>query len=94
VTPALTEAPEIRVRGGSPTADEEEAVRSAIFQLWQDARARAAAASGPSPWVLAARAEATQREVTAVRGARAWRLSGRIAATPVTTNQTGRGDTK
>jgi hypothetical protein len=94
VTPALIAPPEIRVRGGSPTADEEEAVRSAILQLWQDARAQAAAASGPSPWVLAARAEATQRDATAVRGARAWRLSGRIAAAPVTTNQIGRGDAK
>jgi hypothetical protein len=89
-----SDAPEIRVRSGSPTVDEEEAVRSAILQLWQDARAKAAAASGLSPWVLAARAESTLRDATAVRGARAWRLSGRIATSPMTTNQTGRGDAK
>jgi hypothetical protein len=81
------------VRGGSPTPEEEEAVRSAILHLWREARAKAAAASGPSPWVLAARAEATQRDATAVRGARAWPLSARIA-NPMTTNQTGRDNAK
>jgi hypothetical protein len=94
VTQAVTEPLEVRVRGGSPTPQEEDVLRAAILHLWQDARAKAAAGSGPSPWVLAARAVATQRDATAVRGARAWRLSGRIAAPPTTTNQTGRGDAK
>jgi hypothetical protein len=92
VTPS--DPPEVRVRAGSPTQEEEQAVRSAIYQLWQEARAKAAAASGPSPWVLAARAESTLRDTTALRGAGAWRLSGRIATNPMTANQTGRGDAK
>jgi hypothetical protein len=87
------EPPEVRVRAGSPTKEEEDAVRSAILRLWLDEHAKAAAASGPSPWVLAARTEGTQRDATAVRGARAWLLSARIAD-PMTTNQTGRGDAK
>ena len=90
----MTEQPEVRVRSGSPTPQEEEAIHAALVQLWQAARAKAAAASGPSPWVLAARAEATSRDATALRGARAWRLSGRIGVTPVTQTQTGRGDAK
>jgi hypothetical protein len=44
--------------------------------------------------VLVPRAGSTRRNTTALRGARAWRLSGRIAANPITTNQTGRGDAK
>jgi len=90
----MTEPPEVRVVAGSPTEQEEAAVRSAIVRLWQDARAKAARASGPSPWVLAARAEGTGRGSTALRGARAWRLSGRIGAPPVTLTQIGRGDAK
>jgi hypothetical protein len=90
----VTEPPDVRVRAGSPTPLEEEAVRSAITRLWLEERAKAAAASGPSPWVLAARAKATGRGTTALRGTRAWRLSGRIEATPVSQNQIGRGDAK
>jgi len=88
------EPPDVHVRAGSPTPQEEEAVRSAITRLWLDARAKAAAAAGRSSWVLAARAEATGRGATALRGARAWRLSGRIGPTPVTQTQIGRGDAK
>jgi hypothetical protein len=62
--------------------------------MWRQERAQAATAAGRSPWVTAARVEATRRGIGALRGARAWRLSGRIAADPPTPTQTGRGDAK
>jgi len=91
----VSEGPDVRIRTGSPTPDEEAAVFAAIDRIWSDERAKAAAATGPSGWVRAARLEATRRSANAVRGARAWRLSGAAAGgDPPTQTQTGRGDAK
>jgi len=87
----VTEGPEARIRAGSPTSEEEAAVLAAIEHIWLEERAKAAAASGPSGWVTAARLEATRGSVNAVRGARAWRLSGAPGWDPATP-KTGRGD--
>ncbi len=90
----MTEGPEARIRAGSPTPEEEAAVVAAIDRIWQEERAKAAAARGPSGWVAAARLEATRRTPAALRGARAWRLSGWSGADPATPTQIGRGDAK
>lgn len=88
----MTDEPEARIRAGSPTPEEEAAVLAALERIWQDERAKATAAAGPSGWVSAARLEATRRGAAAVRGARAWRLSGLFGCEPATQTQTGRGD--
>ena len=90
----MTEGPEARIRAGSPTPEEESAVFAAIDRIWRDERAKATAAAGRSPWVTAAREEATRRGLSTLRGARAWRLSGLIGVDPATQTQTGRGDAK
>jgi hypothetical protein len=84
----------VTIMAGSPTPDEERAVGAALEQVWHAERAASARASGLSPWVLAARAEATKRGRRVLRSARAWRLSGRVTARPETSTQTGRGDSK
>ena len=90
----MSDAPEGRIRAGSPTPDEEAAVFAALDRIWHDERAKAVAAAGRSGWVTAARIESTRRSVNALRGARAWRLSGLIAGDTATPTQTGRGDAK
>jgi hypothetical protein len=90
----VTDGPEARIRAGSPTAEEEAVVLAAIDRIWRDERAKAAAATGRSPWITAARLEATRRSAAGIRGARAWRLSGSVGADPATPTQTGRGDAK
>ena len=90
----MSDGPEARIRAGSPTPEEEAAVLAAVDRIWREERAKAAAATGPSGWVKAARLEATRRSASAVRGARAWRLSGTAGWDPPTQTQTGRGDAK
>jgi hypothetical protein len=90
----LSEAPDAFIRAGSPTPDEEAAVRAAIDRIWREESAKSAAATGPSAWVTAARLESSHRSVSALRGARAWRLSGAAGWDPATPTQTGRGDAK
>lgn len=90
----MSDTPEARIRTGSPTAEEGAAVLAALERIWHDERAKAAAAAGRSGWVTAARMESTRRSVNALRGARAWRLSGLIAGDTATPTQTGRGDAK
>jgi hypothetical protein len=83
------------VVGGSPSDAEEEAARTAIVALWNEARADAAQRSGLSPWVVLARAESTKRGALVGRGRpNAWRLSGRLRAIKADPTQTGRGDAK
>jgi len=90
----VTQGPEARIRGGSPTSEEEAAVLAAIEQIWRDERAKAAAAIEPSGWVTAARLEGTRRTANTLRGARVWRLSGTSGWDAPTATQTGRGDAK
>ena len=90
----MADQPEVRVVGGSPTPLEEEAARAAIEAIWLEERAKAVAASGPSGWVMAARAESTGRGLAAMRGIRVWRFSSRFLGNPPTPTQTGRGDAK
>jgi hypothetical protein len=92
----MSEPPRIQIVSGSPTPEEEEAVREAVLKLWREDQAAAARAADANPWVLAARAEATGGGLALVR-ARAkrssWRLSGRFAG-PESHIQAGRGDAK
>ena len=90
----MTEGPEVRVRAGSPTPEEETAVLSAIDRIWREDRAKVIASRRPSPWVIAARVQATRLGANALRGPRAWRLSGLVGGEPATPTQTGRGDAK
>jgi len=90
----VSDGPEARISAGSPAPEEEAAVRAAVDRIWRDERAKAAATTGPSGLVGAARLEATRRSANAVRGARAWRLSGSAGWDPPTATQTGRGDAK
>ena len=90
----MSDAPEARIRAGSPTPDEEAAVIAALEKIWSEERAKAAAAAGRSGWVTAARLDATRLGSTTVRGARAWRLSGLLGGNVSTPTQTGRGDAK
>ena len=90
----MTEGPEARIRAGSPTQEEESAVFAAIDRIWRDDRAKATAASRPSPWVIAERVQAARLRANALRGPRAWRLSGLVGGEPATPTQTGRGDAK
>ena len=91
----MSEPPEVRVVGGSPTEEEEQAASEAIVQLWREARAEAARATPASGWMVAARAEATGRGTSIDRrDPNGWRLSGRLRAMQATPTQTGRGDAK
>ena len=83
-----------RIRGGSPTAEEEAAVLAAIDKIWREERAKVVAAAGLSPWVMASRLEAMRVGSAALRGPRAWRLSGVLGGDAPTPTQTGRGDAK
>jgi hypothetical protein len=84
--------PEIRIERGSPTPEEEAAIRAAILKLWRDDRAAAARIQGSSPWVVAARAEAIRAGIQAARGEHAWRLSAFLDEVP--SWRTGRGDSR
>ena len=88
------DGPEARIRAGSPTLDEEAAVIAAIDKIWREERAKAVSAAGLSPWVTASRLAAMRVSATAVRGPRAWRLSGVLGTEAPTPTQTGRGDAK
>ena len=91
----MTSLPELRILRGSPTPQQEEAIRRALMKLW--AEERASAVAGLSPWVAAARAEATGQSTASARAAGSpgtWRLSGRLTETVATQTQTGRGDAK
>jgi hypothetical protein len=90
----LTDGPEARIRVGSPTPEEEAAVIAAIDKIWREERAKAVAAAGPSLWVTGSRLAALRVGATAVRGRRAWRLSGVLGGDAPTPTQTGRGDAK
>ena len=90
----MSDGPEARIRAGSPTPEEEGAVLAALERIWSEERAKAASAAGRSGWVTAARLEATRRSASALRDARAWRLSGVVGGDPATLTQTGRGDAK
>jgi hypothetical protein len=91
----MPQPPELRIVRGSPTPEEEAAVRAAVLDLWRKERARASAAAGPNPWVLAGRIESTHRWREALpRTPEGWRRSGRIAAKPVSDNRIGRGDAR
>jgi hypothetical protein len=90
----LTDGPEARIRAGSPTPEEEAVIVAAIDKIWREERAKAAVAAGPSPWVTASRIEGTRAGVAALRGPRAWRLSGILGGDAPTPTQTGRGDAK
>lgn len=84
--------PEISITSGSPTDAEARAVRLAIVRLWQEDLAAAARAASGDPWALASRVEGTRRDYRTARsraGARAWTLSGRIAAGPVSESARG-----
>jgi hypothetical protein len=90
----VTDAPEARIRAGSPTPEEEAAILAAIEKIWRDERAKAAAAAGRSRWITAARIEATKRGAVSARGPGAWRLSGFIGSDAATATQIGRGDAR
>ena len=92
----MSEPPEIRVVRGTPTPEEEAAVREAILKLWRDEQAEAARASARSGWVVVARAEATGAAADDFRreGA-AWRAGMHITGLGlVSVRRTGRGDSK
>ena len=88
--------PEIRVVRGDPTPEEEAAIREAILRIWRQEQADAARASARSPWVVAARAEATGASAAELRAdVDAWRAGLRIAGLGlVSVRRTGRGDSK
>lgn len=88
--------PEFRIVRGSPTPDEEAAIRAAILKLWREEQIEAQRASGLSPWVLAGRAEATRSGAADFRGdPGAWRLSQRLPGLGlISARRTGRGDSR
>lgn len=93
------EPPGFEVLSGSPTPEEEAAIRAAILKLWRDERAEAARAGAASRWTVAARAAATGNGVADLRrragGASAWRLSLRLAGVGLLcARRTGRGDSR
>jgi len=92
----MSDPPEFRVVRGHPTAEEEAAIRGAILRIWRDEQAVAARAFGRSPWVIAARAEATSAAAEDFRrDGGAWRGGLRIAGLGlVSVRRTGRGDSK
>ncbi len=88
--------PEIEIVGGSPTPEQEAAIREAILRLWRLEQSEARASSGRSRWVVAARAEASgwgARDVRSDGGA--WRLGTRLPGFGLlSVRRTGRGDSK
>ena len=91
--------PDFQVVSGSPTPEEEEAIRAAILKLWREERAEVTRAASASRWAIAARAEATRNGVGDLRrqagGAGAWKLSQRVAGFGLlSADRTGRGDSK
>jgi hypothetical protein len=90
----MTDGLETRIRTGSPTPQEEAVVLAAIERISVEERAQAEATRRPSLWVVAARVEATRLGANALRGPRAWRLSGLVGGEAATPTQTGQGDAK
>jgi hypothetical protein len=91
----MAEPLEIEIVGGSPTPEEEAAIREAILRLWRQDLSDAHRSSGGSRWVLAARADASGWGAADVRGADAWRLALRLPGLGlVSVRRTGRGDSK
>lgn len=92
----MPEPPEIEIVGGSPTPEEEAAIREAILRLWRREQSEAHRASGGSQWVIAARAGASGWGAADVRGATgAWRLGTRLPGLGLlSVRRTGRGDSK
>lgn len=93
----MADAPEIRILRGNPTPEEEDAVRRAIVELWREEQARAARDAAANPWVLSGRVEGARQGQSPLRErarSKAWRLSGRIAAGPLSHITIGRGDAK
>lgn len=92
----MPEPPEVTVTGGSPSAEDERAVREAILRLWREDQARAARQAPANPWTLAGRVEAARGGTGPLRAripAQAWRLSGRLS--PAESHiAIGRGDAK
>lgn len=88
--------PPFHIVGGSPTPEEEAAIREAILRLWRDDQAAARRSSERSGWVVAARAEAAGYSGSAVRGdSGAWRLAPRLPGFGlVSERRAGRGDSK
>jgi hypothetical protein len=85
----MADVPEIQIAGGSPTPEEERAVRDAILALWREDQARAAAAaSGLGGWTTVARQEATGSTL-----ARSWRAAaGLMQPGVMPARRVGRGD--
>lgn len=91
----MTDQISITVTRGTPTTQEEHAVRAAIEAIWREEQRRAAASRRPDPWVLAARAEATRTGSTIASGTPdAWRLGNRLAIPHPAPAQPGRGDAR
>jgi len=88
--------PEFRVVRGNPTPLEEVAIREAILHLWRREQQEARRAAGMSPWVLAARAEATGFGAPDFRAEPgAWRRGHRLSGLGlVSVRRTGRGDSR
>ncbi len=91
----MAKPPEFRIVRGNPTLEEEAAIREAILKLWRDEQAEALRASARSPWVVAARAEATGSGAHDFRSDDAWRSGFRLTGLGiVSVRRTGRGDSK
>lgn len=92
----MPDPPEIEVLGGSPTPEEEAAIREVILRLWRQEQAEARRASGGSRWVAAARADAAGWGAADLRGGgRAWRFGMRLPGLGlVSVRRAGRGDSK
>ncbi|HJR19470.1 MAG TPA: hypothetical protein VJ922_07100 [Actinomycetota bacterium] len=92
----MPEPPEIRITGGSPSDDEEAAIREAILRLWRQEQSEARRGGGGSAWVVAARAEGSGWGAADVRGLTdAWRLGTRMPGFGLlSVRRTGRGDSK
>jgi hypothetical protein len=72
-------APEVRITAGIPTPDEEAAVRASIERIWREDRI--AEAAGKSPWVAAARLQATRVSDLPPPAPGAWRRAAGIDRT-------------
>jgi len=92
----MPEPPEIQITSGSPTPEEEAAVRAAILELWREDQARAARDAPTDAWALAGRIEATRTGTGSLRARSApsaWRRSGWFA-TAESHIRIGRGDAR
>ncbi|MEX2556539.1 MAG: hypothetical protein WEB06_13050 [Actinomycetota bacterium] len=91
----MAEPPEIEVVAGSPTPEEEAAIREAILRIWRKDQSEAQRVSGRSRWVVAARADSSGWGAADVRGSDAWRLALRLPGLGlVSVRRSGRGDSK